>query len=178
MFAFEVYGTREDLYNTHLTSASMQTFLTKIPPASTTGLDLNHYRLIAGFLDSSHTQAQAGIMQDIRITCISPLAQATLLASLKTLVDGVDSSGGTLTYMAFASLDDDVGARLYGRWKTREDMESFIRREDVNTFWMENKDHVRAMVQRLYLPNGKGWLHRGKGYAGESGLEKKRNSKL
>jgi quinol monooxygenase YgiN len=169
MFAFEVYGTRDDLYSTHLSSPAMQTFLSRIPPASTTGLDLNHYRLIAGFLDSSHVCAPAEIMQDIRITCTSAAAQAGLLASLTAFVDSVQPSDETLTYMAFASLDDDVGARIYGRWKTREDLERFIRRDDVNAFWMGNKEHVRAMEQRLYVPNGKGWLHRGSGYAGEKG---------
>jgi len=145
----------------------MQTFLQKIPAASTTGLDLNHYKCVAGFLDASHTQAPAEIMQDMRVTCVSPSSLTTLLSSLTSLVNSVDGSGGTLTYMAFQSLDDDVGARIYGRWKTREDMERFIRREEVIGFWMENKEHVRAMEQRLYVPNGKGWLHRGSGYAGE-----------
>ncbi|CAO2657445.1 Nn.00g035710.m01.CDS01 [Neocucurbitaria sp. VM-36] len=169
MFAFEVYGTREDLYSTHLASPAMQSFLQKIPAASTTGLDLNHYRLVTGFLDSSHTCAPAEIMQDIRITCVSPTSRSALLESLRKLVDGVGTSEaeGTLTYMAFLSLDDDVGARVYGRWKTREGLERFIRREDVNEFWAGNKHHVRAMEQRLYVPNGQGWLHRGTGYAGE-----------
>lgn len=106
-------------------------------------------------------------MQDIRITCVSPSARAALLSSLGKLVEGVTGSSGTLTYMTFSSLDDEVGARIYGRWKTRADMEAFVRRPDVNAFWMEDKDHVRTMEQRLYVPNGKGWLHRGKGYAGE-----------
>jgi len=167
MFAFEVYGTREDLYDTHLTSPAMQTFLEKIPSASTTGLDLNHYRCVAGFLDASGRNEEAGVMQDVRISCTSPEAMAALLPGLKMLVGGVDGSGGTLTYMAFRGLDDEVSARIYGRWKTREDMEAFIRRADVNGFWMQNKEHVRAMEQRLYVPNGKGWLHRGSGYAGE-----------
>ncbi|KAF2030287.1 hypothetical protein EK21DRAFT_65875 [Setomelanomma holmii] len=173
MFAFEVYGTREDLYTTHLTSHAMQAFLTLIPLASTTGLDLNHYRHISGFLDSSHSHTTAEIMQDIRVICISPASQSLLLNSLKTLVDSIEPSTETLTYMAFASLDDDVGVRIYGRWKTREDMERFIRRADVNAFWMGNKEHVRAMEQRLYVPNGKGWLHRGSGYAGEKGSQAK-----
>lgn len=167
MFAFEVYGTREDLYTTHLSSPAMQKFLELIPAASTTGLDLNHYRMVAGFLDSSHACAPAEIMQDIRITCTDAAARDSMLASLTAFVDSVQPTQETLTYMAFASLDDDVGARIFGRWKTREDLERFIRREDVNAFWMGNKEQVRAMEQRLYVPNGKGWLHRGSGYAGE-----------
>lgn len=145
----------------------MQTFLEKIPSASTTGLDLNHYQYTAGFLDASGNKEEAGVMQDIRINCVSAEALAALLPALKNFVDGVDASGGTLTYMAFRGLDDDVSARIYGRWKTRGDLEAFIRRANVNGFWMANKEHVRAMEQRLYVPNGKGWLHRGSGYAGE-----------
>ncbi|KAF1842348.1 uncharacterized protein K460DRAFT_420266 [Cucurbitaria berberidis CBS 394.84] len=176
MFAFEVYGSREDLYTTHLTSPAMQTFLQNIQPASTTGLDLAHYRLIAGFLDASNTRAPAQIMQDIRITCNSPAARAAIIDSLSKLVNTVDGSEeGTLTYMGFSSLDDDVGVRMYGRWRSREDFECFIRRDEVNNFWAGNKSSVRAMEQRLYVPNGKGWLHRGTGYAGE---DKGRNVKL
>lgn len=145
----------------------MRTFLQKIPAASTTGLDLNHYRAIAGFLDSSGSQVKAEIMQDVRISCVSGEARETLLSSLKNFVSGVTDNGNTLTYMAFSCLDDDVGARIHGRWKTRESFEKFIRKSDINDFWMQNKDYVRAMEQRLYVPNGKGWLHRGKMYAGE-----------
>lgn len=157
----------QDLYETHLKSPAMQTFLQRIPAASTTGLDLNHYCAIAGFLDSSGSQVEAEIMQDIRISCISPEARKSLLFALEGLVNAVTSDGNTLTYMAFTCLDDEVGARIYGRWKTRGDLENFIRRNDVNEFWMQNKDSFRAMEQRLYVPNGKGWLHRGKGYIGK-----------
>ncbi|KAF2270871.1 hypothetical protein CC78DRAFT_527850 [Lojkania enalia] len=157
----------------------MAKFLELIPAASTTGLDLNHYRLVAGFLDLPGDKSEAGIMQDVRITCTSPSARDTLLASLQSLVDNVEKqetagkgAGGVLTYMAFASLDDEVGARIYGRWRTKEDMEMFIRRSEVIGWWMGNKEHIRAMEQRGYLPNGKGWLHRGKGYAGESRASK------
>lgn len=108
-------------------------------------------------------------MQDVRITCISSITREGLLAALKILVNGVKGNEGTLTFMAFASLDDGVGARLFGRWKNREKMERFIRRDDVNGFWMENKEHVKAMEQRLYVPNGRGWLHRGSGHAGDKG---------
>lgn len=152
----------------------MSKFLERIPAASTTGLDLNHYRCVAGFLDLAGDKSEAGIMQDMRITCTSPSARSTLVSSLSSLVNKVHQEArvnggkdGILTYMAFSSLDDEFGARVYGRWRTREDLERFIRREDVIGFWMANKEHIRAMEQRLYVPNGKGWLHRGSGYAGE-----------
>ncbi|KAF2110060.1 hypothetical protein BDV96DRAFT_651215 [Lophiotrema nucula] len=176
MFAFEIYGKRDDLYGDkgHLSSPAMSTFLQKIPAASTTGLDLNHYKCVAGFLDLPGDKTECGIMQDVRITCTSASARDSLLSSLSQLVTSVEKQtradggkDGVLTYMAFANLDDDVGARIFGRWKTREDMERFIRREEVNSFLFANKENVRAMEQRGYLPNGKGWLHRGEGYAGE-----------
>lgn len=152
----------------------MAKFLELIPPASTTGLDLNHYRLVAGFLDLPGNKTEASVTQDVRITCASSSARDSLLSSLSFLVTSVEKGerenggkNGVLTYMAFASHDDDVGARIYGRWRTREDMERFIRRDEVIAFWMGNKENVRAMEQRGYLPNGKGWLHRGSGYAGD-----------
>ena len=112
-------------------------------------------------------------MQDVRVTCVSAAARASLLTALCKMVDGVDWGNGTLTYMAFESLDDELGVRIFGRWRSRAEMERFVRREDVVAFWMENKEFVKGMDQRLYVPNGKGWLHRGSGYAGEqSGGEK------
>ena len=154
----------------------MSRFLERVPAASTAGLDLDHYRLVAGFLDSSRSSAPAEIIQDIRITCTSPASRDTLLRSLTEVVATVRAEaskpGGTadvLTYMAFASLDDNVCARIFGRWRTRDGLERFIRRGDVNGFWKENKENLRAKEQRLYVPNGKGWLHRGSGFAGVKG---------
>lgn len=166
----------------------MAKFLQQIPAASTTGLDLNHYRLVAGFLDRLGTQASVEVMQDIRITCVSPSARESLLSSLSSLVASVERAGstdsggesGVLTYMAFVSVDDETGVRIFGRWATRAGMEGFIRGEGVVGFWMANKENVRAMEQRLYVPNRKGWLHRGRGsgYAGEQEQEKGLKAKI
>lgn len=157
----------------------MQAFLGLIPAASTTGLDLNHYRAVAGFLDASDTMEAAGVMQDVKITCISASAREALLKNLENLVNGVERTGegGVLTSMGFACLDDALGARIFGRWRKREDLERYIRRDEVNGFWMASKEYIKGMEQRLYVPNGKGWLHRGSGYAGESG-KKVRLSKI
>jgi quinol monooxygenase YgiN len=73
------------------------------------------------------------------------MARESLLVALKGLVDGVEGNDGTLTYMAFASLDDGVGARIFGQWTTREAMERFARRDGVNGFWMESKGRVKAI---------------------------------
>ncbi|KAJ4374073.1 hypothetical protein N0V83_002812 [Neocucurbitaria cava] len=74
MFAFEVYGTRER-------------FLSLIPAASTTGLDLSHYRLLTGFLDASHASTPASILQDIRITAVSATARSHIKSLLTSLID-------------------------------------------------------------------------------------------
>src|SRR5690348_2190748 len=153
----------------------MSTFLSLIPSASTTGLDLNHYSAVAGFLDIHGDASECGIMQDIKITCTSPSARYTLLTSLAALVNTVQQRArldkgnehGVLTYMAFKCLDNELGVRIFGRWETRDTFEAFIRREEINEFWMNVKECVRGMEQRLYVPNGKGWLHRGSGFAGE-----------
>jgi hypothetical protein len=172
----------------------MTKFLSIIPAFSTTGLDLSHYRLVAGFLDlpssnlspstavpiPSSAAAPSELILDIRITSTSPSTRPALLSSLTTLVKSVELQersrradgkvSGTLTYTAFASLDDETGVRIFGRWKTKEDMESFVRRDDVMGFWMGIKDVVKGMEQRMYVGNGKGWLHRGvgSGFPGEN----------
>ncbi|ORY08726.1 hypothetical protein BCR34DRAFT_658102 [Clohesyomyces aquaticus] len=176
MFAFEIYGSREDLYATHLTSPAMTMFLQKIPLSTTTDLDLAHYGLVAGFLDSSATGAPCAIMQDIRITSPSLFARSALLVSLAKFIGSVQrtelSRGGSdvLTYTGYECLDDDTGARIFGRWRTREAFEAFIRRADVAEFWRGIRGNVARLDQRCYVENGKGWLHRGEGsgYAGES----------
>jgi hypothetical protein len=46
-------------------------------------------------------------------------------------------------------------------------MEAFIRQDDVNGFWMKNKEHIKPMEQRLYVPDGKAWLRWGSRYAAD-----------
>ncbi|KAF2021864.1 hypothetical protein BU24DRAFT_488198 [Aaosphaeria arxii CBS 175.79] len=178
MLAFEVYASRDDLYgpNGHLSSPAMATFLAAIPAVSTTGLDISHYALVSGFHDASQLARPAGIMQDVRVTCVSASARDTLLSSLATLVSWAEGTQGTLSYMAFKSLDDEVGVRIFGRWRERRDMEAFMRSGEVVGFWMEGKEGIKGMEQRGYVENGKGWLHRGvgSGFAGERKGEERR----
>ncbi|KAF1991819.1 hypothetical protein K402DRAFT_367166 [Aulographum hederae CBS 113979] len=163
MLAFEVYGKREDLYQTHFSSPAMSTFLSKIPPTMTTGLDLVHYSLSSGYLDGPGDSRPCGIMSDHVITCNSHGDRNTVLSQLKALtktVEESESKSSVYTFMAFSSLDNDVGVRIYGRYKDRATYETFQRRQEMVDFWLESKDQVKAMAQRLYVPNGKGWLHR------------------
>lgn len=144
----------------------MAEFLSIIPAHTTTDLDLNHYSLLSGFLDRDGDKKECGIMLDQKIMCKSAIARQSVDSALKSLAAKVSetekaSPSGILTFMAFDCLDDEVGARLYSRFESREAMEAFIRRQDVNAFWQGVKAEVRGMEQRAYLPNGKGWLHRG-----------------
>lgn len=69
-------------------------------------------------------------------------------------------------------------------------MEAFIKRDDVVGFWMEGKGGMRSMSQRLFVENGRGWLHRGmssevagaeggvEAEEGRGGTEKREGAKL
>ncbi|KAF2399362.1 hypothetical protein EJ06DRAFT_582713 [Trichodelitschia bisporula] len=161
MFAFEVYGKREDLYETHFNSAAMQGFLKKIPSTMSTGLDLMHYSLSGGFIDKPGDKTECELMQDIRILSASPSARSAILSRFNTVLAAAEAgSPDVLTLMSFASLDDDVSARIYARFKTRAAYEAFQRRPDFVDFWMASKEDVKQMESHAYVPNGKGWLHR------------------
>ena len=108
----------------------MQTFLDAIQSCYTTGLDLSHYSLIDGFLDLPGDMRECGIMQDTRIVCVSPQATDSVISALAALTASVEKKekaegeeSGVYTYMAFKSLDDETGARIFGRWRNREAME-------------------------------------------------------
>jgi len=156
-------SSRQDLYETHLGSEAMAQFLETIPAHTTTDLDLKHYAYIAGFLDRDGDRKECAIMMlDQRITCKSAIARESVLSQLSQLADAVQKDPiGVLTFMAFRSLDDEVGARIYSRFESRAAMEAFIMRKGVNDFWQACKEFVSGMEQRGYVPNGKGWLHRG-----------------
>jgi quinol monooxygenase YgiN len=166
MFAFEVYGRREDLYETHLSSPAMQKFLATIPEHTTTDLDLNHYSSLGGgFLDRDGDKKECAIMCDQRIGCKDSTARDRVGQGLKALCEKVKesvkgSSDGVFTFMGFSCLDNDTSLRIYSRFESRDAMENFLRRSDVLKFWADSKSDVASMEARGYLPNGKGWLHR------------------
>lgn len=143
----------------------MTNFLTRVPSAMTTGLDLMHYEAIAGYLDKPGDKTECGVMQDIRIACTSPESCQSVLQKLETLAEAVEAredkeKTGVYTWMAFKSLDDEKAARIYARYKDREAMEKHLRTKEVLDFWFGTKDEIAQMESRGYLPNGKGWLHR------------------
>jgi len=165
MLAFEVYGKREDLYETHFKSLAMGEFLKKIPSTMTTGLDLMHYSCIGGYIDQPGDMKNCVIMRDTRISCISTKARVVVLSKLAQLAQQIENAEakegrGVYTWMAFSSLDNDTSVRIFARFGSREAMERHVRRKDVAKFWSESKEDIKQMEWRCYLPNGKGWLHR------------------
>src|ERR1700761_7668998 len=143
----------------------MGNFLATIPEHTTTDLDLNHYSAIGGFLDRDGNKKECKVMQDTRIVCKSASARDSVLKRLEDLCSKVQKAekekpSGVLTFMGFKCLDNETGARIYSRFDSRDAMESFLRRADINGFWSESKGDIASMEARAYAPNGKGWLHR------------------
>ncbi|KAF1814880.1 hypothetical protein P152DRAFT_471539 [Eremomyces bilateralis CBS 781.70] len=171
VLAFERYGEREDLYKTHFKSPAMAKFLLLTTPLVTTDPDLNHYECVGGFLDIFGKKSECEIILDVKIACRSDSARSDVLGRLTELADIVEDkekmmSSGVMTWMAFKRLDNDTGVRIFGRYKTRDAMEKFIRREEYNDFWRASLKDIGSMESRGWVPNGKGWLHR-EGLEGE-----------
>lgn len=155
--------SHKGLYETHFNSPAMAEFQKGALPVMSTGFDLAHYGELGGFLDAPGDGRQCGVMQDIRIVCKSPEARKVAAARLQALAKSVEAAkdAGTLTWMAFDCLDNDVDLRIFGRFVDREAMERLNAREEVVSFWKDSKDGEIARIdQRAYVPNGKGWLHR------------------
>lgn len=143
----------------------MAEFLEAIPAHTTTDLDLNHYRAVGGFLDRDGKKKECAIMLDQRIGCKSLDQRDVVAKNLQDLANEVQSMekakpSGVLTFLVFASLDDDKAARMYSRFESRDAMEKFLRRSDVSSFWQKSKGEIASMESKSYVPNGKGWLHR------------------
>lgn len=147
---------------THFNSPVMGEFLQSIPPTTTTNLDLSHYEDIGGFLDRTNEKKECEIMVDVRINCKAD-ARDRVLSKLNTLSQSLIKSdwAGTLTFLVLKSLDNDQGIRIFQRfesWKAKADLESA---QTVLEFWLTSKDDILSMESQVYVPNGKGWLHRG-----------------
>ncbi|KAK5680758.1 hypothetical protein LTS10_006514 [Elasticomyces elasticus] len=165
MLAFEVYGCREeykDLYGTHLNSPAMAEFLSIVPAHTTTDLDLSHYEAVAGFLDRDGDKKECAIMLDVRIACKPAAARANVVKHMQRLTSVAQNPAfQLLTFMVFSSLDNDTNTRLFGRFESREALERFVRGPHMLAFWRQCREDIASMESRSYVPNGKGWLHRG-----------------
>ena len=166
MLAFEAYRSRSDLYDVHLKSSVMQEqFLPVAGPAMSTGLDLTHFGGVGGFLDISGTKTECGIMHDVQIRCNDAAARQEVLGALRLLcaiIEASQAEKGTdadvLTFIGMKALDNETGARIFARYKSREVMEEWQRGTLIKTFWAAVKPSVASMEAKPYSPNGKGWL--------------------
>jgi quinol monooxygenase YgiN len=166
MLAFEIYRSREDLYEVHLQSDVMKGhFLPNAGPAMSTGLDLTHFAAVGGFLDRSGNKTECGLIHDVQIQCHSGVARAEVLGALRLLCALVDErqgapgvDGEVLTFIGMKALDNNTGVRVFARYQSREAQEAWQRQTMIKTFWEAVKPHVLSMESRVYVPNGKGWL--------------------
>jgi hypothetical protein len=166
MLAFEAYRSRSDLYDIHLQSPVMQEqFLPVAGPAMSTGLDLTHFGAVGGFLDISGEKTECGIMHDVQIHCANAAARQEVLGALRLLCSMVEASQAgkgadaeVLTFIGLKSLDNETGARIFARYKSRDVLEEWQRGTLIKTFWTAVKPSVSSMEAKPYAPNGKGWL--------------------
>ena len=142
----------------------MKKFLEEAFPVMSTGFDLQHYSLVSGFLDGPGDKRACGVMQDINITCKSRAARDTVVQRLKELgmkLENEKAGGEVLTWTAYESQDNELGARILGRFKNKKAMMTLNRRPEVMDFWAACKEkEIERVEQRGYVENGKGWLHR------------------
>lgn len=167
MLAFEVYDKRDSLYDTHFHSSTMQQkFLPVALPNMTAGFDLQHHRRVAGFLDKPGDGRPCGFIYDIKIVCKSADARDRVLARLAALSPAIEASepaqdGRMLTWVAFASEDDDRDARILLRFRDKAAFHAYTKLPAVLDFWAAGKEaDVDKIEQHGYVENGKGWLHR------------------
>lgn len=165
MFAFESYSSRADLYDVHLKSDAMNNFLPTAMRDMSTGLDLVHFQPVAGFLDRSGKRTECAVIHDVQILCHNGEARAKMVEELRKLcaqVEGMQGDKGqdgeVLSFVGLISLDDEIRARIFARYKSREAWEAWQRSPLVRGFWEDVKPQVASMQARPYAPNGKGWL--------------------
>lgn len=154
------YDNRDGLYETHLKSSAMEGFLSTVPPTMTTGLDLQGYEDKGGFLDQYGDCRECEVMVDLRILC-QPGTRTSIVNKLVKLADIIKDLIGTYTFLVLESLDNDIGLRVFQRfatWKAKSQHES---NPSVLGFWSASKDSIASMEAQSYVPNRKGWLHRG-----------------
>ncbi|RDW64241.1 hypothetical protein BP5796_10743 [Coleophoma crateriformis] len=160
MLAFEIYGKREDLYETHFSSPAMSTFLQKIPSTMSCGLDLTHYTQTSGFLDKSQSAVECQVIHDTKIACASSQARAVVLERLASIAAREEKQKGTYTFVVLKSLDTETEVRIFERYESFEALEAHKSSKEVVEFWLGSKEQIKSMEGRAYVPNNKGWLTR------------------
>jgi quinol monooxygenase YgiN len=164
MLAFEVYGNREDLYDTHFNSVGMKPFLAATPGTMSTGFDLSHYAPTSGFLARKPTLLNGdtcAIIYDTNITCASQEAASVVVGRLNKLAKYVESEEkGTESWLVLQSLDESAQVRIFERYASWKALESHLASAKWKQLLLGSKEEIRGLQGRPYVPNRKGWLTR------------------
>lgn len=160
MLAYECYGKREDLYETHLNTKHIQAFLPKIADTMTTGLDLTHYDIAAGYIDKPGDMRECAIFYVTKIVA-KPGKRNDILQKLETLAEHVEKSeDGAWTFQVLRSLDNETEIKIFERYATRKALEAHMSSKEVLDAFISSKDIIASVEGRGYTPNGAGWLHK------------------
>jgi quinol monooxygenase YgiN len=160
MLAYEAYGSRNDLYETHLKSAAIQAFLPKIAGLSISDLDLTHFNVESGYLDKPGDRSEVAIFWVTRIVAKDGKRDVILqrLAKLAEYVKKHEDE--TWTFQVLRSLDNETDIRIFERYKTRKALEAHMSSKEVVDTFVSSKDITASIEGRGYTPNGAGWLHK------------------
>lgn len=160
MFAYEAYGKREDLYETHMNSDAMGVFLSKIPSTMTTGLDLTNYEDVVGFLDRDKDMKECAAIWDTRLWLQGKSREAILkrLAELASWIEKNEPE--TYTFLVHKGLDNADEVRILERYATREALDRYQTSQRLVEFYHSSREMIKSMEGHGYVPNGLGWLHR------------------
>jgi quinol monooxygenase YgiN len=123
-------------------------------------LDLTHYEDVAGFLDKPGDMKECGVFYDTRITCANGKRDQVLAGLTKVASHVEREEPGTYTFLVLRSLDTEDGARVFERYESRAKMEEHWKGKALLEFFTANKEQIKSMEGRSYVPNGYGWLHR------------------
>lgn len=160
MLAYEAYGKRSDLYETHLNAPYIQDFLPKIAETMTTGLDLTHYDIAAGYIDKPGDMRECAIFYVTKI--VARVGKRNeILEKLKYLAEIVEKNEEeTWTFQVLRSLDNEEEIKIFERYATRKALEDHMSSKVVLDAFISSKDIIASLEGRGYTPNGAGWLHK------------------
>ncbi|KAF2192776.1 hypothetical protein K469DRAFT_746117 [Zopfia rhizophila CBS 207.26] len=153
MLAFEAYGASELSLNGQVSRLDISGFSNGTIPLTLRILRLPRLPRQANRI-RNNARHKNRLHLYIRTHFPSHLLKNNLASKVEKEEREDGGKGGPLTYIAFKSFDDESGAKFYSRWKTREDIEGFLRREDMIGLWIKSKENVKSV-------DGTRWIGRG-----------------
>jgi quinol monooxygenase YgiN len=126
----------------------------------TTGLDLTHYEIAAGFIDKPGDMRECAIFYVTKIVTKEGKRDA-ILKKLENLAAHVENEEEeTWTFQVLKSLDNETEVKIFERYATEEALMKHMSNEKVLQAFMTSKEIIASMEGRGYTPNGVGWLHK------------------